>query len=206
MNYVLFDIGANNGYDSIEKTRNNSQIITFAFEPTPKLYTEIKNKTEDIRDRYFLYNYAISNFIGNADFKIAGHADWGCSSLNTFSDDLNKTWPGRSDFSVTEVINVQVITLKHFIDNICPIAITKIDYMHCDTQGSDLKVLEGLGEYITMVENGNIEVPDSESVKLYRENHSYDEAVLFLELNNFKIYNITQQQNEKNLYFRKVIL
>jgi|688.fasta_scaffold06238_20 FkbM family methyltransferase len=205
MSYILFDVGANNGSDSIEKTRNNLDIITFAFEPTPRLYEIIKNNTEDIKNRYFIYNYAVSDFIGNSKFNIAGHADWGCSSLNTFSDDLNQTWPGRFDFNVTEIINVEVITLKHFIDNICPITIKKIDYMHCDTQGSDLKVLKGLEEYITMIENGNIEVPDSESVKLYKENHSYDDAVLFLESNNFEIYNIAQQQNEKNLYFRKII-
>jgi FkbM family methyltransferase len=204
MSYILFDVGANYGSDSIEKTRNNLDIITFAFEPTPRLYEIIKNNTEDIKNRYFVYNYAVSDFIGKAQFNIAGQSDWGCSSLNTFSDNLDVTWPGRSDFKVTEIIDVEVITLKYFIENMCHIEINKIDYLHCDTQGSDLKVLEGAGKYIKIIDSGNIEVPDSEAVKLYKQNHSYEEALRFLELNGFGVYDIGQQQNEKNLYFRKM--
>lgn len=206
MKYILFDVGANWGHDSIQKTIQNPEIITFAFEPTPKLFDHIKNviANNKIEDRYHIYNYAVSDFIGAAEFKIAGQADWGCSSLNNFSDGLEKTWPGRTDFKVTEVINVEVITMKHFIKNICPIKIEKIDYFHCDTQGSDLKVLKGFEEYISIIEHGNIEVPNSESVKLYKENHSYEEAKEFLEQSGFEIYNTMQQQNEKNIYFRKI--
>lgn len=204
MSYILFDVGANNGSDSIEKTRSNLDIITFAFEPTPRLYEIIKNNTEDIKNRYLVYNYALSDFIGIAQFNIAGQSDWGCSSLNTFSDNLDATWPGRSDFKVTETIDVEVITLKYFIDNLCPMKIDKIDYLHCDTQGSDLKVLKGAGEYINIIQNANIEVPDSEVVKLYKENHSYDDAVNFINANGFEIYNIAQQQNEKNIYFKRI--
>jgi FkbM family methyltransferase len=206
MKYILFDVGANWGHDSIQKTIQNREIITFAFEPTPKLFDHIKNviANNKIEDRYNIYNYAVSDFIGAAEFKIAGQADWGCSSLNNFSDDLEKTWPGRTDFKVTEVINVEVITMKHFIKNICPVKIEKIDYFHCDTQGSDLKVLKGFEEYISTIKQGNIEVPNSESVKLYKENHSYEEAKEFLEQNGFEIYNTMQQQNEKNIYFRKI--
>jgi len=206
MKYILFDVGANWGHDSIQQTIQNPEIITFAFEPTPKLFDHIKNviANNKIEDRYHIYNYAVSDFIGAAEFKIAGQADWGCSSLNNFSDGLEKTWPGRTDFKVTEVINVEVITMKHFIKNICPIKIEKIDYFHCDTQGSDLKVLKGFEEYISIIEHGNIEVPNSESVKLYKENHSYEEAKEFLEQSGFEIYNTMQQQNEKNIYFRKI--
>lgn len=204
MRYILFDVGANIGSDSINKTRNNKQIVTFAFEPTPYLYNKLKESTQDIADRYFISHCAVSNFVGDADFNIAGLNDWGCSSLNTFSENLNNTWPGRTDLKVTEVIkNIRVITIKYFIEKMCHLKIDKIDYFHCDTQGSDLNVLQGCGEYINIIQEGNIEVPDSESVKLYKENHSYEDAKNFLESNNFEIYDVTQQQNEKNLFFRR---
>jgi FkbM family methyltransferase len=198
--YVLFDVGANRGTDSIERTRANKNYIAHAFEPTPILYEKLCQATGDIKDRYHINKVAVSDFVGNAIFNIAGQADWGCSSLNTFSDNLDKTWPGRTDFKVTEKIQVNVITLESYIikNNI-----SKIDYLHCDTQGSDLKVLKGLGQYLNIVKCGVIEVPNSEQVKLYKENHTFEEAKIFLENNGFKIYGILDQMNEKNVYFSK---
>lgn len=203
MQFILFDVGANSGTDSIDKTRLNSNYITHAFEPTPRLYSHILNATEDIRDRYFINQFAVSDFNGRAIFNIAGQADWGCSSLNNFSDNLNVTWPGRTDFKVTEKIEVDVITLEAYIKSL-DYKLESIDFLHCDTQGSDLNVLIGLGEYINIVKAGVIEVPNNEQVKLYKENHSLEEAKDFIESKGFEIYQFTRQMNEMNMFFRKV--
>ena len=72
--------------------------------------------------------YAISNFIGKTAFHIAGQSDWGCSSLLEFSNNLDITWPGRTDFKVTETIDIEVITLKYFIENMIQTKIDKINY------------------------------------------------------------------------------
>ena len=205
MSFILFDVGANHGTDSIEKTKNNPDIITFAFEPTPILYEKLINETMSIKDRYFVFKLAISNFNGSSIFNIAGQSDWGSSSLNTFVDNIEQTWPGRNDLKVTESINVDVVRLDHFIENICPIHIKQIDFLHCDAQGSDLKVLEGLGKYIDIVQEGVVEVPNNNEVKPYKESHTKEDAVKFLENNNFIINNVTYQMNEQNLYFRKII-
>lgn len=207
MTYILFDIGANYGTHSIDQIKNDPDKICFAFEPTPELIKHLKNQTDNFSDRYHIYDYAISDFIGKAKFNIAGVADWGCSSLLEFSDGLDKTWPGRWDFQVTHSIEVNVITLKYFFDEVCPIKIDKIDYFHCDTQGSDLNVLMGMGEYISLIESGEIEVSSNETVSLYKnQTNLKTTAINFLLENNFIITDIQPNDidhNEYNVFFRK---
>ena len=205
---TMFDVGANWGTDSLDFIRNNNDWVCFAFEPTPQLFEHLVNASANFKDRYFVYPYAISDFVGKANFNVAGQSDWGCSSLLEFSDNLDKTWPGRTDFVVTENIEVDVISLKYFIENIVPnIKIEKIDRFHCDTQGNDLKVLKGMAEYVSIIQHGVIEVPQSTEVMLYKNQHSFEEAVEFLQNNGFKISNINSQQNELNLCFdRKEVI
>lgn len=206
MTKILFDIGANHGTDSIKKISKDKDWVCFAFEPTPELVNHLKNQSRNIADRYFVYQYAISNFNGKSEFNIAGQKDWGCSSLLQFSDNLQSTWPGRTDFKVTKTITVDVITLKTFIQQICPFNIEKIDYFHCDVQGSDLNVLEGLEEYINFIQEGVIEAAKNNDVKLYKNQHTKDEAINFLLNNNFKITNEISNdvfRNEYNIFFKK---
>ena len=96
--FVLFDIGANWGTDSLERTQSDQNIETWAFEPVPELIANLTTKSAEYADRYHIVPSAVSNFDGTAQFNIADHYDWGCSSLNNFSDNLGETWPGRPDF------------------------------------------------------------------------------------------------------------
>jgi hypothetical protein len=45
--YILFDVGANWGYDSLAKTRDNLEYETWAFEPTPRLLTHLRDISRD---------------------------------------------------------------------------------------------------------------------------------------------------------------
>lgn len=142
----------------------------------------------------------MSDKAGKSTFNIAGQADWGCSSLLEFSDDLNESWPGRTDFKVTEQIEVEVIRLDDFV---AERNIPRIDWLHIDTQGSDLNVLRSLGDKISIVQAGVIEVPQSTKVMLYKGQHTKEETIAFLENNGFTIYKTESQQNEDNLFFRR---
>lgn len=196
MNQIIFDVGANTGSSCYHYTRNGD--IVYAFEPTPFLIDNYL--TPKKASNYIVVPKAVSNFCGTACFKIAGHHDWGCSSLNTFSDNLIETWQGREDLFVTQEIQVDVITLKEFIlQNNIP----QIDVLHIDTQGSDLDVLKGLEEYISIVRSGVIEVPADTEVKLYKEQPSKEESINFLESHGFKIKSMEYQMNEYNVYFYK---
>jgi hypothetical protein len=77
---------------------------------------------------------------------------------------------------------------------------------HCDTQGSDLRVLQGMGEYLQLIEYGVIECSSGESVKLYKENHTLAQAIEWLDSQGYVVDHIESGDgwnNEVNLHFRK---
>ena len=92
---------------------------------------------------------------------------------------------------------------KYCTDN----QIDKINYLHIDTQGSDLKVLKGLKKNINLVEQGVLEAPLNKKKALYENNHTLSEAKKFLYKHNFLIHKIEPAEknlkNEKNIYFNR---
>lgn len=200
---ILFDVGANWGQDSLERTRNDHKITTYAFEPTPILFQHLTARSLDFSDRYLVYDLALSDVDGTASFNVAAHHDWGTSSLLPFSDGLEQTWPRRRDFYVDTVIEVNVSRFDTWFEKTNP-TVHKIGFFHCDTQGTDLKVLRGMGDYIGLIQEGVIEVPDSQDVMLYKGQHTKEEAMDFLASKSFEVFKIEQQQNEQNLFFRKI--
>lgn len=197
---IIFDIGANDGSSFLDIAVFFPWVTIYAFEPTPYLIEILKKQSKKLKN-YNIIPVAVSNQSGYAEFKIAGQGDWGCSSFLEFSDNLEYTWPDRTDFKVTEVVNVQTIRLDDFLikNNI-----NKIDLLHIDTQGTDLIVLQSLGELLNKVNSGVVEVPQSSKVMLYKNQHTKDEMINFLKNKNFEIWKITHQQNENNLYFRNL--
>ncbi len=138
---IIFDVGANTG-ESTKEYISETNII-YAFEPIPQLVETYLLPLQSIN--YFIIQKAVSDFDGTASFNIAKQDPsltdgslFGCSSLYEFSDNLDQTWPGRQDFEVTQKIDVDIIRMDTFIKEA---HIAKIDYLHCDTQGNDLKVL-----------------------------------------------------------------
>ena len=73
------------------------------------------------------------------------------SSLNNFSNNIDKSWPVTKEAHCTVIkkIKVRGITLEKYCKKN---KIKKINYLHIDTQGSDLKVLKGLKELIYIVD------------------------------------------------------
>ena len=199
---IVFDVGANDGSSTV-KLADNSDVTIYAFEPTPHLVEKLRKISEE-HPNYIVVDKAVSNVKGRQSFHVAGQADWGCSSLNTFNDNLDETWPGRTDFKVTDIIDVEVIRLDEFIEqhNI-PI----IDYFHCDVQGKDLEVLMGLGKYIDIVRHGVIEMPTSHVKKLYKDQqYVAEDAIQWLQHHGFEITNVMQNDvfnNEVNIVFRR---
>lgn len=175
------EIGANSGETGIALALQNRNMHVIAFEPVPEMVATITanyQKAVEVHGQltnYSLVKAAVSDFDGDAKFNVAGQEDWGCSSLNTFSDGLDKTWPGREDFKVTQKIPVNVIRLDTFFKDI---SFQYIAHMHCDTQGSDIKVLNGMGEYRQCLARGVIECATSKSVALYKEQHTIEDVVI----------------------------
>ena len=205
----IFDIGAFNGLDGLILALMNPKVKVHAFEANPYLISIIKNNKKKIEDykkikirNYKLNNFAVSNKNGTLTFNIAKNPT--VSSLNKFSKNIDKTWPGYREAHCTIIkkIKVKSITLeKYCYDN----KIKKINYLHIDTQGSDLKVLHGLKKNITLVYKGVLEAAISKNKSLYETNHTISDVKKFLMRNNFRISKINNVDKnityEKNIYF-----
>jgi FkbM family methyltransferase len=203
--FILFDIGANFGTDSIEKTQRNEYCETWAFEPTPELIRGLEIMSEKFHERYHIIPLALSDYDGISKFNITGHNNWGCSSLNDFEDSLEVTWPNRPDFYFTKTIPMMVSRFDTWYRE-SKLNLKQIDYFHCDAQGSDLKILKGMGDYIHLIKNGVIECAREPRVRLYKQSNSLDESKEFLLSKGFKIIkeeSNDEQNNEINLYFGK---
>lgn len=202
MKYVL-DVGAHWGQDSLFLAREDVNTTVIAFEPTPELAQALRDNSKDFSDRYRVYEHAISDFDGEADFHMV-EGDTGSASLNEFSDDLDKSWPGRTDFKVRASKKVNVYRLDTWLSIYAP-EITEIEHLHIDAQGSDLAVLVGLGEKISLVRSGVVEVPQAPELRLYKGQHTKEDAMKFLLDNGFKVSKVVSQVNEDNLFFDRPI-
>ena len=231
--FILFDVGANWGSDSLEKTKLDPNYETYAFEPTPKLYENLiwASKTGSVyprsrlldqhhrwpltpmtdpdgvnySDRYHAYQLAISNYDGTATFNL-GHqsnCDWGSSSLYEWADNKDNYWGHRPDLAFTGSIVVEVSRLDTWFKK-NNIQLDQIDHFHCDTQGSDLNVLKGMGDYVQLIQTGVIEVATDSERALYKETeNTLDEAQDWLDSCGFTFDNSNRQDHETNLCFRK---
>jgi FkbM family methyltransferase len=203
---IYFDIGANDG-SSMSRFADEPDSHVFAFEPTPRMVNILRDRYSHLPN-YHIIQKAVSDIPGTQKFFVAGNEDWGCSSLCNFQEScvLEQTWPGRKDFKVTEEIEVEVIRLDSFIENLSD-PISEIEYFHCDVQGKDLEVLKSMGSYLGMIKEGVIEMPTSHNAKLYTDQKWLaEDAIKFLEENGFEIIQIISndaQTNEVNIYFKR---
>lgn len=177
---IIFDIGANDGFNSVKDARNGD--IVWAFEPHPGFCDIIKPQITHLPN-YNLIEKAVSDFNGRAAFNIYKSED--CSSLSTTSDNFGQHWKNlenKMDNLLT--IEVDVITIKKFImQNKIP----RIDWMYCDAQGHDLNVLKGMGEYWRILKSGMLETVKDDNVKLYKGQYTLEEVKSWLEERGFLI-------------------
>lgn len=198
---IKIEVGANKGTETKELASDGS--IVYAFEPTYELLIEylwpLSYENKNIR----ILPFAVDSENAFKQFNVAGHWDWGCSSLYEFSDNLDEEWPGRVDFSKTHSYNVPTITLYDFCELY---KIEIIDFLHIDAQGNDFNVLKSLKDKISIVKEGVIEA--SKNVELYKNtNNKVDSIKEYLKLNGFEIIDETINdavEAEVNIYFKKI--
>jgi hypothetical protein len=205
MSYILFDVGANWGERSLTIAQRDFNVEVYAFEPTPSLINHLLGSSAMFSDRYHIVPCALSDHDGQANFYIQNNPGQGCNSLNEFNTGLESSWKERApEFTVADTIQVEVRRLDTLLDK-REIWVDHIDYFKCDTQGSDLKVLQGMGKYIELIRKGEVECAKNEEVKLYKNNHTLDEMTEFLKSKGFTITSIESNDhldNEWNVYFQ----
>lgn len=181
MNTIKFDVGANTGVDTQTLASDGSTV--YAFEPTHELLYKHLWPLSFEMPNIIVVPFAVDIESSFKKFNVAGHNDWGCSSLHEFSDDIRETWSNRDDFSTTHSYTVPTITLYDFINLY---NIPTIDYLHVDAQGNDFNVLLSLKDKISIVKAGVVEAANN--VNLYKNVSNNAGAIRnFLLLNGFEI-------------------
>lgn len=196
---TVIEVGMNDGRDTnIHLTQPD--MILYGFEPTLELVARLHQMyRNDPRVKIIPLAVDIENRF--ATFNIAAWQDWGCSSLNEFTDNVSERWNG---FNFYFTGKQPVMTIR--LDDFCRMhGIEQIDYLWIDAQGSDFNVLKSLGSYIDIVKEGKVEV--SYNVPLYKNiDNTYSSVSEWLTSKGFVFdeeYDNDLFRTEANLYFRR---
>jgi FkbM family methyltransferase len=128
-NAVFFDVGANNGTYINYASKFTDKI--YAFEPNPELFLRLKKLFSKVN----LFNLALSNKSGNAQFKIPIINQKSLASRGTLNVDF------KEDNEENQTIfDVKLNTLDKFV---AKQKIAKIDVIKIDVEGHELEVIEG---------------------------------------------------------------
>lgn len=201
MSKAVIEVGANRGTDTVKLAKKYEGIAIYAIEPTPKLY---KDLTEKFREnaQVTVFQLAIDNKDGVATFNIAGHHDWGCSSLHEFTEKehLFGQWKHRPDFYFNDKCEVKTSRLDTFIE---AQGITEVEFLWIDSQGHDFTVLKSLGKKLSIIKEGVCET--AWGANLYQQtDNNVEDVTKWLIDNGFIVTKVeTAHGHEANVYFKR---
>lgn len=135
---IIFDIGANTGiYSLVAKSINPTSEI-YGFEPVKRVYEKYGKNCELNQFQINCYNYAISNYDGEAVI-------YDTYSEHVLSVTVNKNLADKSVNTIETKINTKKL-LTFIIEN----KINNIDLIKIDVETHEPEVLEGMAEYLSV--------------------------------------------------------
>lgn len=184
---VILDVGSNKGQSIDFFTKLRPEAVIYGFEPNPDLFQRLKN-TYGSSKNLNLFNLGVSNINGELLF-----SETITNETSTFEDlnydsDYLKMKARVLGVEPSEVIRKQypvaVTTLREFISEN---KLTHIDLLKIDTEGHELKCLQGLFPLGTMrVDLIQIEYHLDD---MYKNAPSGIEMQTFLEENGYTLHN-----------------
>lgn len=195
MKRIKIVVGSNYNLEFLQEAIKDENILVYSFEPNPKIVKDCITNN-NIPTNYKLIQKAVSIKKGKFKFNISNDSYSVFSSLNKIK---------RKNNLFFENIFVETITMKDFIELE---KIKEIEYLHIDSQGSDLDVLKGFGSKIDIVKEGVCEsmAPDLDWT-LYENQSSFEDFKQFFFSNGFDIsYKPNPSgigESEVNIFFKK---
>jgi FkbM family methyltransferase len=135
----ILDIGSKDGAEAIALSKHYSNAKIISFECNPETYPILQHNIANYSN-ISSYQIAISDTEGMIDFYQSVHGNPGSSSIFKKS--------GQYDYIENlkqHKIQVPSTTLKTFLKNN---HINQVDIIWADLQGAELKVFNGMGEYL----------------------------------------------------------
>lgn len=131
---VLIDVGANRGTFTEAFNALNKNVTNYIFEPIPELYQFLKEKF-NTPSVYKIYNLAISDSYGEAEFHIAAN-DGQSSSLYEIGERHKKAAPHALE---VKKIKVPVSSLDLILEE----EVFNKAFIKIDVQGAELQAIQG---------------------------------------------------------------
>ena len=184
----ILDIGGCEGEESLRYSRIFPYSKIFVFEPLPNNQEIIVQNIKQYNAKAIeLVPKAVSDFDGITDFYVSSGQpetnekfdwDFGNKSSSLLPPNMNKN---HEWLVFRDKIQVETLTLqKFFVEK----GITKVDFVHMDVQGAELKVLEGSQDSIKFIKAIWLEVAD---VEFYENQPLRREVEKFMKANRFNL-------------------
>ncbi len=196
---VYFDVGAHDGRDGFGSLIGAKYQKCYAFEIDKRMIDKIKGSSKVWGGQYVLIEKAVGS--KNETMRYTSFKKSNVGSLHEV--DVNSI-KGRDPrhFEIVDEYDVEVITLADFCKEN---NIECIDHLHIDTQGNDYEVILGLGDYINIVQSGELECYDTTQKNLYRNTtNTLENCKTYLEAAGFECSFERQSNHDGNLKFKRL--
>jgi len=215
---IIFDIGACEAEDSIRYSLLFPEAHIYAFEPNPENISLAKKNIEVYKKSNIqIIEEALSDKVGIAEFyissgnpnpeKIIEESDWDFGNKSSSILPPGKIKQTHDWLKFNKKISVRTDTIGNFAKRK---NIQKIDFVHMDVQGAELKVLKGAGKFISNIKLIWLEVS---TLELYKNQALQKHVERFLKKNGFvliknsmsgfagdQLYFNTKHDNNTNMY------
>jgi len=180
---IIIDVGSHKGEYIFNIIKNFHYNKIYCFEPNPKIFNILKKKISK-QQNIELNNIGVGNIEGSEILnENLESSSTSINQLNTSSKYFKKKYFFLNPFqnkSITKPIKIKITTLGNFIETQ---DIKSIDLLKIDTEGYELKVIEGLGKEIKKIKYIHFEHHfDDMIIKNYNLSNIHD----YLKKNNFK--------------------
>lgn len=189
-NLVFLDIGGNDGLSSIKYAKLFPNSIIHAYEPIDSNVEKMKANLKEfgVETQVIIHPIALSDENGTADFylssgqppNVGNDYDYGDKSSSLFEPKLHSELLPWCKFTKSTVKTYRYEDLEDKPD--------KVNFVHLDVQGAELKVFQGMGKELDKVKAVWMEV---ERVELYKDQPLETEVSQFMTAKGFSLVKST---------------
>jgi|GEM_PF-915501 FkbM family methyltransferase len=178
---VSVDVGADGGVR--EWGELATLCVVHAFEPRQNSFAELQRSLTESRQQYLkIHNIGLARTTGRHRLYVTRIPQASSLIKPKPASLLLKRWRQDNGFDVTQELEVDCISLAQFVQEE---NLSRIDFLKLDTQGSELDILRGGGDFLREISIIKCEVM---FVQLYEGQPLFDEVVGTLASYGFRFF------------------